>query len=200
MYLVFAEHIGDDKFVFDYEKPFYPTVKALVEKYGIKSLVETGVGSVSSGLVAADALGIQGYGCDIFLPRVEWARARHPNAKVTHDESLHYLRTLLPTIAGPVFFWLDAHFPDMQNFAGEKVDGPAWPLYQEVEVIRELCPDLSRSVVWCDDLQVITGAEDHLYAQYPQIYDHKPQEYGDPLAATHDFSITEYVMRLEPRA
>jgi hypothetical protein len=174
--------------------PFFPEIKRLAQRYGIQSFVETGVGPESQGLDAAYACGLRAYGCDVNQKRVEDARKRHPQAIVHTMESLMFLRRWLPVMDGPVFFWLDAHFPE------EHEDAPAWPLLFELQAIRAHCQHLEQSVVWCDDMQVVLKAEgDENHKLHPEVATLKPSDYAQVLSQTHDYKLLDWILCLEPK-
>lgn len=186
------------------EPTLWNPLQALVAKYGIVNLVETGTGPNSSGLEAAKRLGLRGYSCDVFAPCVERARGLYPDATLYHGESLSFFAHILPTLQGPTFFWLDGHCPTDQTCA----PGPVFPPYEELTMIKALKPNYGSDVMWLDDVAMVDvpdnpcatpwdvdlagvrwqGAKEHSWAEYLALLD-----------SSHDHELTDGILRLTPR-
>jgi len=186
------------------EPALFAPLSALVRHYGLEALVETGTGPSSSGMEAAARLGLRGYSCDVFEPCVADAQKRHPDAYIAHQDSLSFLREVLPGLREPTFFWLDGHCPTDRMC----LEAEAFPLYEEMLIIRERKKNYWRDVLWLDDIAMIDvpdnpvgvpwdvdlagkrwqGAKDHTWAEYLAVFE-----------ATHNAEIVDGILRLTPR-
>jgi hypothetical protein len=182
----------------------FEPLTALVAKYGIRNLVETGTGPRSSGLEAAKRLGLRGWSCDVYGPCVYRARDLYPDAILYHGESLGFFAQVLPRMAEPTFFWLDGHCPTDQ----ECLPGLVFPPYEEMLLIKSLKKNYERDVLWLDDIAMVDvpdnparsswdvdlagtrwqGAKDHSWAEYLAVF-----------ADTHDAEIVDGILRLTPK-
>lgn len=179
-----------------------PAVGEAVARYGLKALIETGLGDNPSGLRAAKAYSLQYHGCDVDPARVANARALDPAGKIEHLESLTYLRQVIPTIDVPVFIWLDAHcaYPALPES-----QAPLWPMFEELEIIRDLIK--VESVIWIDDIHHNLDPEnpaknyDHQdipWLNWPGDTRHTMGELYDVLKNTHSHEIVLSTLRFTP--
>jgi hypothetical protein len=178
---------------------------ALVDRYGVRNLVETGTGPASSGMEAAARLGLQGYSCDVFGPCAQRAMEIYPSFTIEHSNSVDFLRRVLPTMEGPTFFWLDGHCPTDSACT----PGAIWPLYEEMELIRDLKRGFAQDVFWMDDIAFITDKANPWAATWDvdlrgeQWFgdDRKWADYLAVFAESHDH-VTEFdcILQLTPKA
>lgn len=119
----------------------------LVQRYGLKIFIETGVEDGVS-LDVARNMGLALYTCDVDAAKVEMCRRAFPQAQISHALSLDHLRDVLPRIREPALIWLDAHFHPL---AGDQ----QWPLYEELRLISTIFPARDRSVILADDYSCV---------------------------------------------
>ena len=188
------------------EPALFTLLTQLVDRYGIKNLVETGTGPESSGLQVADRLGLRGYSCDVYQPCVDAARKRFPDAYLCHGESLGFFSEILPGLEGPTFFWLDGHCPtDLED-----LPGPVFPPFEEVQLIKSLKQGYESDILWLDDIPMVDVEGNPVRASW-DVYlgaigtnwhgakEHSWQEYMDILKDTHNAFVTDSILRYEPR-
>lgn len=125
------------------EPPLYDRARQLVEQYGLKAVVETGLGDSPSGLAFATDIGLHAYGCDIVFERCENAKANYPGFGVYNLTSTQFLSMIVPRLEVPRLFWLDAH-------------GDDWPLYDELVILRDAPHG---SVILCDDAHFVIDGD-----------------------------------------
>jgi hypothetical protein len=72
-------------------------------------------------------------------------------------KSVDAMQAVLPTIAGNMLFWLDAHFPGaqykVQRYDAEREEDIRLPLERELALIKQLRPG-KRDVILIDDLRI----------------------------------------------
>lgn len=141
------------------EPSIYKRLHALVRIHGLDTFVETGCGPSCVGLRTAIALGLDAWSCDINAGFVEEAKNRYGVAiHASPRESQDFLRWVIPEFIRdkPTLFFLDAHFPDYPDYLNSDTDGvPAYPLLDELQIIRDLKPGFERDVILCDDIRCI---------------------------------------------
>jgi len=71
------------------------------------------------------------------------------NVSVSHGASESVLEDLLPTLSGPVNFWLDAHYSGSSTYGA----GANSPIAGELSVIEKNLPSISPICVLVDDLR-----------------------------------------------
>jgi len=102
--------------------------KGLFKKYLNRIFIETG-SNYGDGIQQALDEGFEVvYSVDILQDRYEHCKEKfkdNPNVFLIHNDTLIFLRVILPTIDEPVTFWLDAH----------KGNGKS-PLLKELEIIK----------------------------------------------------------------
>ncbi len=182
-----------------------PALELLCTRLSIVNIVETGTGPASSGLAFADHFGLKGYSCDVSGECVENARQRHPTAHVHHGESLAFFKTILPTLEGPTFFWLDGHCPTDQR----DLPGPVFPPYEEMQLIKSLKKGYEKDAMWLDDIAMITAPDNpdagiwggYLGATGKYFYGEDRHLWADYLAIfedTHRYRSWNGVLEVEP--
>ena len=131
------------------------------EKFSLINFIETGC-EVGEGLRLAKEYGfINLFSCDIRKEATDLVALEFPEATLITDDSLAYLKQILPTLVGPSLFWLDAHFPALYHT--EEASETRWPLLQELELIKALKQDISKDVIICDDTRVIRDVNNPRY-------------------------------------
>lgn len=90
--------------------------------------------------------------------------ANTPNVQILNATSEQAFGTLLPTLEGPVCFWLDGHFSGGPTFKGPNDT----PVLHELDVIATQLARWPQAVVLVDDLRLFTG-EVHSYGPYPPL-------------------------------
>lgn len=182
------------------------TLRRLVAEHGIVNLVETGTGPSSSGLQAAAELGLRGYSCDVFAPCVNDARGRFPHwaENIFHANSMDFLREVLPYIGEPTFFWLDGHCPTDP----ECIDGPDFPPFEELQLIKALKHNYRCDVMWLDDMSMVTAPDNPIGVPWDVSLagrpwhgnaEHSWAEYLALLSDTHTAEVVGSVLRYTPR-
>lgn len=179
----------------------------LVASRGIRTLVETGTGPMSSGMEAAKRLRLHGYTCDVFKPCALRAAELYPDFDVYHADSVGALKDFLPKISGPTFFWLDAHCPTDP----ECLPGDIFPAYEEMILITELKRGFQDDVIWVDDVSMIVDPENPVAQKWAAYlgstgaiwhgeYGHSWAEYLDLFSDTHDWSLdtAEKILKFMP--
>ncbi len=177
----------------------------LVTQYGIKNLVETGTGPNSSGMEAAARLGLRGYTCDVLDSNAVHASEQYPDFDCYHGDSISMLKDCLPNLTGPTFFFLDAHCPD------DPASLPAgvFPLYEEMQTIRELKTGYAQDVIWCDDVTMIVDRDNPIRSDWTRVFrgeawtgerEHSWKEYLAVFADTHSIELDndEGLLELKP--
>lgn len=194
------------------EPALYKRLHSLVRMHGLKTFVETGCGPDCVGIRTAIALGLDAWSCDINAGFVEEARRRYGGAgHISPMESQAYLRWIIPEFINdsPTLFFLDAHFPDYPDYLNVDTEGvPAYPLLDELRLIKEIKPGFERDVILCDDIRCI---EDLLNPRWdPKEMESSPlvqrgtpfQAYKDVFKDTHAaFTWTEFegILAFVPR-
>lgn len=164
-------------------------VPALTQQYQLTNMVETGCWH-GDGLTFAKQMGIRNlYSCDINETYVLESRARIPNAVVHHQDSIEFLKEILPIVAGRTLFWLDAHYPVHYGLTEEN-EITKFPLVEELRLVRELKQNYEQDVIICDDLRVLSAENNPYYM--PSVgsefmVDHSIRDLTDILADTHNF-------------
>lgn len=87
-----------------------------------------------------------------------------PAVQLVHATSEQAFEALLPTLEGPLCFWLDGHFSGGPTFRGPNDT----PVLHELAVIAAQLPRWPRVRVLVDDLRLFTG-EVHRYGPYPPL-------------------------------
>jgi hypothetical protein len=157
-----------------------------VERYGLKAFIETGC-YIGSGLDTANRWQLDLFSCDLNSGHVERCKAMFPNAHVYVTDSSSFLRDVCPYVRKPTLFWLDAHFP--RKAADER---HRWPLFDDLQAIKQLKPDVERDVILCDDIRVIAGNDNPRYRPGEDDHvnsEHSLREYIAVFADTHDVEI-----------
>jgi hypothetical protein len=90
--------------------------------------------------------------------------ARTPNVEIVNATSEQAFGTLLPTLEGPLCFWLDGHFSGGPTFKGPSDT----PVLHELAVIAGQLPRWPQALVLVDDLRLFTG-QVHNYGEYPPL-------------------------------
>ena len=166
------------------EPVYFTRLDAAFRKYRLETFVETGTGPDPGGVGIAQALMLNTYSCDISASSCANAHRRYPQAYIFNSESDAFLRTVLPTISGQrTFFWLDAHFPQLEQY-----DAPTnvsfWPVYEEMQLIKQLKVGYEHDVIWIDDIFCIV---DDLNPRYRE-----PEMHGSHLAQ-RDRPFSDYL-------
>lgn len=133
-------------------------VRRYVETYGLRSFIETGC-YAGDGLRFADRCALELFSCDLNSGYVERCRGLFPNAHLYNTDSSTFLRGVCPQIGTPSLFWLDAHFPRHHGRESERW----WPLFADLQTVKELKPQVERDVILCDDILVIGGEDNPRY-------------------------------------
>lgn len=129
----------------------------LINDFGIVNYVETGVErGVALNWVREHGGRIRRYdACDLNKAHADAAKVNFPYASIYHGDSISFLASLLPEIAGPTLFWLDAHFPG--NY-GDPQDTSNWfPALNEMRTIKALKRDYEHDVILVDDVGGFVG-------------------------------------------
>jgi hypothetical protein len=164
-------------------------VIALKQRYNLNNIVETGCWH-GDGLTFAKKIGIQNlYSCDINERYVAECRDLLPNATIHHQDSIEFLKEILPGLTGLTLFWLDAHYPVYYGLEEENTL-TKFPLVEELKLVRELKSNYQQDVIICDDLRVLAAENNPYYL--PSIGDqfmveHSIKDLTDVLADTHNF-------------
>jgi len=90
--------------------------------------------------------------------------AGQPHVQILNATSEQAFGTLLPSIDGPVCFWLDGHFSGGPTFKGPNDT----PVLHELDVIGTQLARWPQVRVLVDDLRLFTG-EVHAYGPYPPL-------------------------------
>lgn len=136
-------------------------IKNTVDAFRIKTFIETGTGSGDAVRVMLSyAPDLEIHTIEIFepiymsnLPKFE----RNRNVHLHFGQSSTVLPTILPTLAHPTLFWLDAHYPGAdygyRRYNDEQNKDIRLPLQQELETI---CAnkDITQDVFVMDDLRI----------------------------------------------
>ena len=133
------------------ETRLFLEVANLVAKRGIKTLIESGTGPESSGMLVAKRLGLVGYTCDVYEPCCIAANDRFPEFFIYHADSEAMLKRILPSISQPAFFWLDGHCPTDPSCLPAGI----FPVMEELQLIKELKPNYEKDVIWVDDILMV---------------------------------------------
>jgi hypothetical protein len=153
------------------EPAVYKRIMEIGKRLSIARLVETGTGHGYS-LGIGYAIGLDCESCDINLECIEKAYKRFPQAGLYHGPSANFLYERAGVDGRPTLFWLDAHSP--KGTEDEQEGAPAWPLRQELEILRVMRKEFG-DLILCDDL-------DSFAEEDPE---HSIEEYKAILAATH---------------
>lgn len=162
---------------------------------GLLGYIETGCAQGDS-LLWATRYGFSTVaGCDASIEMCKQARVRtHPLANIVHADSESFLRSIL-TFFPPSLIFLDAHF---------ETDSPAWPLYEELELIA--ANRRAQDAIICDDIRCIADVENPRWipgevGEYEQ-FGRTIEEYRAVLDRTHTsrvLSDDEGYLIFEPR-
>lgn len=170
------------------EPHFYDKVHALVRIYGLKNFVETGCGPLQDGLRVGQTLRLRCYSCDTQTDFVEAAHQRFPLEVVAPRKSIDFLRDMLrpvPIVNGPTLFFLDAHFPELEEYGSQRTDDiDRFPLLDELRYIKAHKKDVEHDVILCDDVRCIVDLENPRY---------DPKEMKDSPLAQSGATWKEYV-------
>lgn len=167
-------------------------IKPLMEQYGLRTFVETGVLD-GDGIQAALDFGFQyAFSCDLYeryaLPAAERFQ-NDPRVRVSWCDSKIFMEAL-PLMIGPCLFWLDAHHPHFYGTVPE-TDENKFPVMLEIEYIKTR-RDYKKDVILIDDLIVIPGSprfhQDEVN-EYYHVTSFQWEELLHCLDETHD---TEY--------
>jgi hypothetical protein len=140
----------------------------LIIDYAIENYVETGVErgvaldwvhnfSMNPSLPHAGGEALIGsyYACDLNLTNAALATQNFPYAKIYHLDSISFLSTILPDVAGPTLFWLDAHFPG--NYGDPQNISNWFPALNEMRVIKALKHRFEDDIILVDDVGGFVG-------------------------------------------
>lgn len=133
------------------------------DRFALETFVETGCYR-GDGLLQARNIGFDQsnlYSCDVQEEAVTLCRETFPQATIDQVDSIAFLIGLLPKIQGPTLFWLDAHFPEKHG--GTDQPHTKMPLFQELELIKTLKPNLARDVIICDDIHILADPANPTY-------------------------------------
>ncbi len=101
-------------------------------------------------------------------PALHAAAARRfagtPHVEIVNATSEQAFATLLPTLEGPLCFWLDGHFSGGPTFKGPNDT----PVLHELAVIAAQLPRWPQALVLVDDLRLFNGRV-HQYGEYPPL-------------------------------
>lgn len=172
------------------ETPWFK-VPELKEKYGLVDYVETGCDKGVS-LGWARHYGFESIiTCDINADNAAWAKKSVPEAIISIEDSIDFLKRVLPTRFRLSLFWIDAHFPDDWGVKGTPEQ--QYPVYEELKLIRDLKPGYEKDVILCDDICHIHAVDNPRYRPGECDWKHpnrRPlKEYTDLFADTHDYQI-----------
>ena len=106
------------------------------------------------------------------------------------------LRRVLRGLNEPTFFWLDRALPTDEA----ALEGGIFPAYEELELIRSLKPDVSRDLIWVDDIPVVNVDDNPVAAKNWDVELAGSGRFGEKshtsglntfsvLAATHDTAL-----------
>lgn len=141
------------------------TVDSLKKDFNLVTLVETGCHEGDS-LNFARSLGFDNlYSCDINEVYVNQCRALFPTAKIAYQESISWMKDILPTINDATLFWLDAHYPMYYGLSVEN-ETTKFPLVEELKLIRQFKKNFEKDVIICDDLRVLATEDNPYYAGF----------------------------------
>lgn len=168
------------------------SIAELKHKYQLDNFVETGCYQ-GDGLDFAHSIGFTKlYSCDINESYVKQSRQRVPQAIISHQVSIDFLKDVIPTIQGSCLFWLDAHYPIYYGLASED-QLTRFPLLEEVQLICQL-RDISRDVFVLDDLRVMSPEYNPFYN--PSVGSEfmvnlKISDFIAQLSATHSYRLVD---------
>lgn len=136
-------------------------VESLKIQHNLTTLVETGCYE-GEALGFTKSIGFEHfYTCDINSFYVNKCKQAFPFANIAHQESVSWMRELLPNLSEPTLFWLDAHYP-MYYGLTQETEITKFPLVEELRLVRELKKNYEKDVIICDDLRVL-GEQDNPY-------------------------------------
>ena len=170
-----------------------------IDNFGTKIFFETGTHE-GNGLKVA-----QGYPFEKILSveivkhqaeKMQWFFAQDTRISIFWNRSLNAFEQILPTIDGPILFWLDAHFPGADlGLAPYDVNAPnaiRLPLEEELRCIKRLRAG-KKDVVLIDDLWIYRNNGRDL--QRSELKPFEPfssdRFFCEILAETHDSEIIE---------
>jgi hypothetical protein len=138
----------------------YHNVGEYITNYNLKNYVETGTG-VGECLSYVLQLPFENYhSIEIFNDLYQQAVDKfqpHENCKIHLGNSFDVVPSILPSLDGPILFFLDAHFPGsdfgFNNYDNEQDYNLRLPLEKELEVIKNN-RDISKDVFIIDDLRI----------------------------------------------
>lgn len=87
------------------------------------------------------------------------------NVEVINGLSEQVFPSLLPTLSGPVNFWLDGHYSTGITFQGPK----DCPLIEELDSIEKNLNNFSQVVILIDDVRYCVNPEIHQFSGYPKL-------------------------------
>lgn len=168
-------------------------------KYALTSFVETGCYR-GAGLAEAKRIGFDETmlsSCDLNEAAVSECLFKFPRAGIITDDSLSFLRAVLPSMDAPTLFWLDAHFPEKHG--GRDTPATKMPMLEELALIRKLKPNLRRDVIVCDDIHTLADPANPTYRHekipadtaayyYMQC---RWENFAGALADTHDLVVLD---------
>jgi hypothetical protein len=141
-------------------------VLKLKSGYGLKDFVETGTYYGKTALWAAshfDRVITIEYSKKIYEEVI--SRPANPkNIQFLFGDSRHVLKTLVPILPGPAFFWLDSHWCEGETHG----EGDNCPLLQE---ISEIIISPQRHFIFIDDARLFMSppSSPHQADQWPSI-------------------------------
>ena len=169
-------------------------VKQWVEDYKLTTFVETGCFEGST-LEFFTSLGLKCYSCDINSDYVKNCENKFPDATIYLGESVSFFKEWLPKITERSYFWLDAHHPAMYQRPKLFTMDNYFPLFQELQLIKELKPNYQYDIILCDDINTVE-AEDNSLCNPEEIppevltaKGHLLQEYKDIFKDTHNAEV-----------
>lgn len=162
----------------------------MIQDYGLKAVVETGIGHAGSlSHIVKMAEPMVYLGCDVDPEAVRICKETYAGGIFALEDSRQFLRRILEpgkAFDMPTLFYLDAH-----DFS----PGPdGFPLLEELELIATLKPNVDKDVIICDDWRVVADEANprfwpgELPAQYVRD-EHSMGEYTLLFRQTHEVKI-----------
>ena len=137
-------------------------VQKLKNNFNFTTMVETGCYEGDS-LNFANSIGVEHlYSCDINEHYVNRCRSTVPTAHIFHQESISFLKDILPTLDQPTLFWLDAHYPIYYGL-GAETEETKFPLVEELKLVKQFKRNVEKDVIICDDLRVLSPDNNPYY-------------------------------------
>lgn len=166
-------------------------IQELKNRYQLDTIVETGCWH-GHGLEFSQQIGIQNlYSCDINQTYVDECTKKFPQAVIRHQDSISFLKEVLPSVNGKTLFWLDAHYPVYYGLEEEN-SSTKFPLVEELLLVKSLKKNFQQDVIVCDDLRVLLPDNNPYYN--PGVGDQfmvniRVQDLIDVFSSTHDYYL-----------